>query len=85
MTTAWIPPTRVTAKKGEDITIRNPTVQQEFKDMKRVSKLVGAGKGYLFGAHVQAIRPATDYTARMIPYHAGISVPLKAAHILWQR
>ena len=32
-----------------------------------------------------ATRPATDYTARLVPSHAGSSVPLEAAQILWQK
>jgi starch phosphorylase len=32
-----------------------------------------------------ANRPATDYSARIIPSHAGTSVPLEAVQILWQR
>ncbi|MEO6983183.1 MAG: alpha-glucan family phosphorylase [Edaphobacter sp.] len=32
-----------------------------------------------------AKRPATDYTARLVPSHAGVSVPLEAGQILWQR
>ena len=32
-----------------------------------------------------AKRPAADYTARLVPSHAGASVPLEAAQILWQR
>jgi starch phosphorylase len=32
-----------------------------------------------------ATHPASDYTARMIPSHAGASVPLEAAQILWQQ
>ena len=32
-----------------------------------------------------AKRPATDYTARLVPSHAGASVPLEAKQILWQR
>jgi starch phosphorylase len=55
------------------------------KEMTRGPKLVGAENGYVYGAQVQATRPATDYTARVIPHHTGIAVPLEAAHILWQR
>ncbi|MDA8415242.1 MAG: alpha-glucan family phosphorylase, partial [Desulfobacteraceae bacterium] len=55
------------------------------KEMTRGPKLVGAENGYLFCAQVQAARPATDYTARVIPHRPGIAVPLEAAHILWQR
>ena len=32
-----------------------------------------------------AKRPAADYTARLIPSHAGALVPLEAGQILWQR
>ena len=32
-----------------------------------------------------AKRPTTDYTARLVPSHAGASVPLEAGQILWQR
>jgi len=32
-----------------------------------------------------AKRPASDYTARLVPSRAGASVPLEAGQILWQR
>jgi starch phosphorylase len=54
-------------------------------EMKRVRQLVGAVNGYAYRAGVPAARPATDYTARVIPYRDGVAVPLEAAHILWQR
>jgi starch phosphorylase len=41
--------------------------------------------GYIYGARIPATRPAADYTARVIPHRAGVSVPLEAARILWQR
>jgi len=55
------------------------------KEMTRGPILVGAENGYVYSAQVDAARPATDYTARVIPYHTGIAVPLEAAQILWQR
>ena len=55
------------------------------KEMTRGSKLVGAENGYMYSAQVQATRPATDFTARVIPHCMGIAVPLEAAQILWQR
>jgi glycogen phosphorylase len=55
------------------------------KEMTRGPKLVGAENGYVYGAQVQATRPATDYTARVRPHRTGIAVPLEAALILWQR
>jgi starch phosphorylase len=55
------------------------------QEMKRVRQLVGAINGYAYCAQVPATRPATDYTARVIPHHDGVAVPLEAAHITWQR
>jgi glycogen phosphorylase len=54
-------------------------------EMKRVHLLAGATTGYVYRATVSATRPATDYTARVIPYCHGVAVPLEAAQILWQR
>jgi starch phosphorylase len=38
-----------------------------------------------YSAQMSAIRPASDYTARIIPHHPNASVPLEARQILWQR
>jgi len=57
----------------------------ERVEMKRVRQLVGATNGYAYRARVHADRPASDYTARLIPYRNEVSVPLEDAHILWQR
>jgi starch phosphorylase len=54
------------------------------QEMKRVRQLVGA-KGTIYGTQVPTTRPATDYTARVIPLCPGVAVPLEAAQILWQR
>jgi len=53
--------------------------------MKLVRQLDGAAGGCVYSAAVPATRPALDYTARIIPHHDGVAVPLEAAHILWQR
>ena len=53
--------------------------------MTRVRPLAGASGSYVYSATVSATRPATDYTARLIPYHDGVAVPLETAHIIWQR
>jgi starch phosphorylase len=42
-------------------------------------------KGYLYTATVEANRPASDFTARLIPYHPSASVPLEAGEISWQK
>jgi starch phosphorylase len=57
----------------------------ERVEMKRVRQLVGALNGFAYRATVPAARPATDYTVRLVPYHAGVAVPLEEGHILWQR
>ena len=37
-----------------------------------------------YSAQVPATRASSDYTARIIPHHANVSVPLEAGQILWQ-
>jgi starch phosphorylase len=54
------------------------------QEMICVRQLAARG-GCAYRASVSAIRPATDYTARVIPRCSGAAVPLEAAHILWQR
>jgi len=39
----------------------------------------------VYSAQVTAARPASEYTARIVPHHANASVPLEAGQILWQR
>lgn len=41
--------------------------------------------GAVYSTRVPMTRPATDYTARVIPKRSGVAVPLEAAQILWQR
>lgn len=63
----------------------NGDTEMETWEMKRMRLLTGTTNGYVYHAEVTATRPASDYTARLIPQHAGVAVPLEAAHILWQR
>jgi len=55
------------------------------QEMKRVPQMTGASGATTYRAQVSAARPATDYSARLIPHHEGVAVPLEAGHILWQR
>jgi starch phosphorylase len=55
------------------------------QEMRRVRQLVGAANGYVYRAAMPATRPASDYTARVIPSRADVAVPLEAGQILWQR
>ena len=57
----------------------------ERVEMERVHQLVGASNGYAYRVGVPAKRPASDYTARLIPQRDGVAVPLESSRILWQR
>jgi starch phosphorylase len=54
------------------------------QEMMRKPEPAGANRT-IYRAQVPSTRPAMDYTARVIPQHEGVSVPLEAAQILWQR
>ena len=41
--------------------------------------------GFSYTARMDAGRPASDFTVRVVPRLPGIKVPLEAAQILWQR
>ncbi len=51
--------------------------------MHRGEHLVGAPSAFAYSASVLASRPVADYTPRLVPQHAGASVPLEAPFILW--
>ena len=53
--------------------------------MKHVGQLAGAPGGYVYSGAVSAARPAGDYTARVIPHHDGVAIPLEDVRVLWQR
>ena len=57
--------------------------EPEHQEMRRGQPLTEAN-GYTYSAQVPATRPATDYTARVIPQHDGVAIPLEVARILWQ-
>jgi len=77
-----VDPDRVRVELYADGVNDSGPVRQE---MKRVRQLVGAAGGYAYSARVDATRPGTDYTARVIPYCAGVAIPLETGRILWQR
>jgi glycogen phosphorylase len=52
--------------------------------MNRGEKLAGGTVGFVYTAAVSAGRPATDFTPRVVPCHAGASVPLEAPFVLWR-
>jgi starch phosphorylase len=58
-----------------------PVIQQ----MQRRSQPMMTAEVCLYSATVPATRPATDFTARLIPYFRGVATPLEASKILWQK
>jgi starch phosphorylase len=55
------------------------------EEMKRTDAHIASPGGWIYHATVSAARPASDYTARVIPWLAGAAVPLESDRILWQR
>jgi starch phosphorylase len=55
------------------------------QEMKRGQQLVGAANSYDFDTSMSMARPATDYTARVVPSHDNVAIPLEDKRILWQR
>jgi glycogen phosphorylase len=60
----------------------NSEVRQE---MQRMRKLEGESNSYAYVATVSAKLAAMNYTPRVLPNFAGVSVPLEANYILWQK
>jgi starch phosphorylase len=52
--------------------------------MKQMNKLSKSERSTIYTAEVPAVRPASDFTARIIPKFPGIAVPLEINLILWQ-
>ena len=55
------------------------------QEMTRLRPLPGVKGGYVYGVRVPATLPASRYTPRIVPCREGVSVPLEAAFICWQR
>jgi len=55
------------------------------QEMKRLAQAASGSGETVYRAAVPAERPATDYTARVIPHCDGVAIPLEDARILWQR
>jgi glycogen phosphorylase len=55
------------------------------KEMQWARTLTDGPPRYVYHATLPTTRPASDYTARVIPQRSGVAVPLECARILWQR
>ncbi|MGO9634378.1 MAG: alpha-glucan family phosphorylase [Steroidobacteraceae bacterium] len=58
---------------------------EHCQEMTRVEGPPGGSGMNLYAADVPANRAAADYTARIVPGHPAVGVPLEAPYILWQR
>ena len=56
-----------------------------LQEMECTSQPSGTAGGYVYRAQVPAIRPPSEYTARLTPHCEGVATPLEEARILWQR
>jgi starch phosphorylase len=56
---------------------------QAVVPMQPVGPVPGAINGVLFRARVDAQRPATDFTVRLVPHHPHAKVPLETNRICW--
>jgi starch phosphorylase len=56
-----------------------------FEVMSASGPCVDTPSAFTYSAQVSAMRPASDYTARIVPHHLNAFVPLEACQIVWQR
>jgi starch phosphorylase len=54
-------------------------------EMEHLRPPANPGGSHAYRATVPSGRPAADYTARVIPHFEGLSVPLEAGWIVWQK
>jgi glycogen phosphorylase len=57
----------------------------ERQEMARAFRMPGTSSRFSYSAAVSAVRPPSDYTARVIPHREGVAVPLEVDCIAWQR
>jgi len=56
-----------------------------WQEMTRARSLAEEEGGSIYTGKVPSSRPASDYTARIIPRFFGAAVPLEITKVLWQR
>jgi starch phosphorylase len=50
-----------------------------------ITGIQGGGTAPVYRARVPAVRPASDYTPRILPHHPEARIPMEAAYIRWPR
>lgn len=57
----------------------------EIIELVRGEPIAGTANGYIYAGRVRSMRPAEDFTVRIVPYHPGVRIPSELALILWQK
>jgi starch phosphorylase len=55
------------------------------QSLQRASQLSSTGNAYVYQGTVPDVRPATEYTPRIVPMQEEAIVPLEANNIVWYR
>jgi starch phosphorylase len=79
-----LPPEAVCVELYADPLSGQPPFGQEMTPLQRLDG-TGTDAASIYVTSVPALRPACDYTARIVPRFPGVNVPLEAPEILWQR
>jgi starch phosphorylase len=58
---------------------------EAFRGLMQRTEDAAQSASHVYVASVPAARAPSDYTARVIPAHPGVEVPLEAPAVLWQR
>ena len=54
-------------------------------DLARGEAIIGAANGHIYAGSASSVRPAEDYTVRIVPRHRGVQVPTELPLIVWQK
>lgn len=71
--------------RGDDQAARQTMSRVRADDDTAIVAGSGAPVTCTYRARISASRPASDYTARLMPRGVDVAVPLESAQILWQR
>jgi starch phosphorylase len=59
--------------------------EDSVSEMTRIGNSPDSSRPDVYHATISSARAIGDYTARVLPTHAGVSVPLECARVAWQR
>ncbi len=56
-----------------------------IKEMEYLDQLPNTTNGHIYRGEIPIVYPASHFTPRIVPYFAGVTIPLESTHILWQK